>query len=139
MTRLQDTHRLANAFKRMDKLQAELSEAKIEFDAAYQQWVRPLKASTTREKVRFMLVSTGMLEPGKVDHHDDTDEDSGATDTPGAGSDPRPEVCCRHTLPGRPGDRARKNEDPPARFQGSVAGSSSANQPLGGRNELSAG
>lgn len=60
MTRLQQTRRLANAYRKLDKAEDAYRAAQREFDDAYQPWAVGLV--TNRDEARLTLVSTGHLE-----------------------------------------------------------------------------
>lgn len=58
--RLRQTRRLATAFRRVERAEAALRDAKREFDDVYQPW--SAGTSVERGEVRKMLVLAGYLE-----------------------------------------------------------------------------
>jgi hypothetical protein len=63
-SQLQRTHRLARAFKRLDRAQAAYDAAKAEFDHTFMPWAAGRRID--RDVAREQLVSTGFLEQRKV-------------------------------------------------------------------------
>lgn len=137
MTRLQQTRKLAQAFKRYDRALAELENARRDLDDAFFPWAA--RRSINRDIAREQLVSTGYLPESKVYSHDDTNNNDRAASAPCPGPDTRQALRSRHTFSGRKGDRARSGRDPAASVQEGAAGQPAADQPDSGRNQLRAG
>lgn len=63
ISRLQRSHRLARAFKRLDRAEELAAAARAAFDVEFGPW--SAGRSINRDEAREHLVSTGLLEPRK--------------------------------------------------------------------------